>query len=110
MVLSAAERSDLVISKDNLEAADREVTELEKDMPHVFGATNREVEMTMAADLLDFLRSRGTLSRSQLYREGGFKIMSYDTFEKIMRSLIASNLVYQVDDGQIIKVTATNIQ
>jgi len=100
MVLAASRKNELTIGPDDLSLADKYVTELEIDMPHVFGQMNRETEMVMAADVLQFIRLKnGTdISKTNIYRQF-VKTMSYDTFERILRSLQNSGLVKQDQVG-----------
>ena len=63
MVLAAAQRDERVITQPDLERADKEITALEKDMPQVFGQMNQEKEMTIAADVLDYLRKNGKMRK-----------------------------------------------
>ena len=92
MVLSACESDSLMIETKHLERADEEITALEETMPQVYGKMNRETEMIMAADVLSFIKSKGSYDRMLLYREF-FKMMSYNTFSNILESLRNTGLV-----------------
>ncbi len=105
MVLAAAEGDELVITPQHLKTALEWVTSLEKDMPAVFGKMNRETEMVLAADVLDYVRQRGKIERTALYR-AFFDVMSYDTFEKITRSLINSGLTKSLNIGSVLYLEA----
>ena len=92
MVLAAAESNKLILEKRHLETAYKEVTSLEASMPQVYGKMNRETEMVMAADVLMFIRSKGRMTKTALYREF-FQTMSYHTFSNILESLMNTGLV-----------------
>lgn len=108
MVLAASTKNDLVITPKELIQADKEVTLLEDDMPHVFGQMNKETEMTMAADVLQYLRLKNghDVSKRALYRQF-VKVMSWDTYERILRSLINSGLVVQIQTESSFLLEAT---
>ena len=107
MVLAASHKNDLVITETELEQANICVTALEHDMPQVFGKMNREGEMVLAAEVLQYLRLKkdDNLSKTTLYHNF-IKTMSWDTFERIMRSLINSGLVVQGQVGNIPTIEA----
>ena len=94
------------ITKEHLIKADEEVTILEEEMAMIFSQMNKDEEMSLAADVLIFIRSSGKIKKNDLYREF-FKIMNYNTFERIMRSLTNSNLVQNIDTGMAIYIEAT---
>ncbi len=100
MVIAASTRNDLIITAEDLTFSEKKVTELELDMPQVFGQMNRETEMIMAADVLAFLRHKNgeDVTKMKVYHNF-VKIMSFDTFEKILRSLMASGMVAQSQAG-----------
>ena len=104
MVLSACESDSLMIEMRHLQRADKEITALEETMPQVYGKMNRETEMIMAADVLSFIKSKGSCDRMLLYREF-FKMMSYNTFSNILESLRNTGLVgLKTFKGEGIKV------
>lgn len=95
MILAAAESDNLIITEKNLREATEQITKIEQDMPIIFSQMNREGEMRLAADVLHYLRQKRKALKVETYRDF-FKIMTYDTFEKVIRSLIQSGLVNQV--------------
>ena len=98
MVLSAAESDDLIITREHLKLADKEVTVIESDMPRVFNRMNRETEMILAADVLEAVRKVRKVKKITLYSEF-FQTMSYDTFERIIKSLMQAGLAKQGQSG-----------
>ncbi len=93
MVLAASQRAELIIEKEDLIRASDKLTEMEKNLPLVFGQMNREQEVMIAADMLDLIRTTGRIQRHILYREHFFRTISFDTFEKVLRTLQASGLI-----------------
>lgn len=102
MILSASRSDELIIDESDLSRASAYLTEMEQTLPSVFGQMNRETEVTLAADVLDQLRTLDVTPRSELFRDHFFRTMSWDTFEKVLRSLIASQLVTQANEGGVI--------
>lgn len=104
MILSASRSDELVIDKSDLSRANDYLTEMEQTLPAVFGQMNREQEVVIAADVLDQIRTLSVIPRSELFRDYFFRTMSWDTFEKVLRSLIASQLVKQGNEGGVIVI------
>lgn len=98
MVLSASRRDDLIIDLSEIEEAYERVTALEYDMPKIYGVSNREAEMSLAADIFMKLSEKGKIGKQALYRQF-LHIMSYDTYERLLRSLINSGKVAQYQTG-----------
>ena len=92
MVLAAAESGERIIEIRHLKQAYEEITALEKNMPQVYGKMNRDAEMIMAADVLDFIRTKGECGKQFLYKEF-WHVMSYQTFSNILESLRNTGLV-----------------
>lgn len=105
MVLSASQRSDLIIDLPILQEAVKQVTALENDMPKIYGVTNREVEMSLAADVFMKLSETGKVSKMKLYREF-IHVIKWDTYESILRSLLNSGKIaqYQTGNTMMLKV------
>lgn len=89
MVISASQRSDLIITKENLIKAYEQVTILEHDMPKVYGSARREKSAVFAAEILEYMQTNGEIGKEELYRKY-FKVMSYETFKGIVESMTES--------------------
>lgn len=98
MILSISESNELIITRDHLKKAVEEVTILEDEMALIFSQMNKDAEMALASDILIVIRKTGKIQKSILYREF-MKIINYDTYERILRSLINSDLVKQEQIG-----------
>ncbi len=105
MVLSASRRDDLIIDLAELKEAHEQVTALETDMPKIYGISNREAEMSIAADIFMKLSEKGKVSKMKLYREF-IHVIKWDTYESVLRSLINSGKVaqYQTGNTMMLKV------
>jgi len=105
MVLAASRRNELVITKEDLIDATKELEVVEKDMQQVFGFMNREVEMVIAADVLDVVRKEKRIQKTALYRKF-MRSISSGTFNKILDSLISSAVVKQVSINGLMLIEA----
>lgn len=92
MVLSAAEKDDLIITKENLEAATQIVTSLEADMPRVFDNIGLQGQTKHTHDLRGIIKAYKKISKTQLLRIV-FQFMSGEEFEKSIQDLIRANYV-----------------
>jgi len=92
MVMSASERQDMIITARDLARANDKVTELEADMPHMFGQVGREKEVVLAAEVLSYIRNNGEMPRAQVYRNF-MRTVGWETFEKVLKSLSQGGLI-----------------
>lgn len=99
MVLSAAEKDEMVITKDNLEAAAEIVTALEKDMPEVFSLIGVQGNAKNANEVAMLLKSYGKLSQTQLYQLC-FKTMGYKDFCDAIVACQQSRIISSAQVGQ----------
>jgi hypothetical protein len=98
MVLSAARREDLQITKKELEDAAMILGTVESDIPKVFKSLSTSVEMEKASDILNVVRSRGKIRRTELYQMFFHKMSSKEFAESISSAVEAGYLV-QVQSG-----------
>lgn len=110
MVLAASCRDELVITERELKVAEKRLNDMEATLPRVFGQMNREQEMVVAAEVLDIVRSRNGMPRSELYRDNFLHSVTFDTFEKILRSLIASKVVRVTQEENEIYVRPVKVK
>lgn len=100
MVLAAAKRDELVITKDDLAIADIMVTELEADMPMVFSKIGRTEASFHADRFLAFLRRRADdVPWSEAYRYVHANFPSLREFEDVLQGLVRSGLVMMIQKG-----------
>jgi hypothetical protein len=109
MVFSVSHSDKLIITSKELQLALDELDEMEVDLPEVFGATNREREVALASDLLDYLIRKGKTDSRELYR-AHWKSMSGDTYDKVIKSLIQAGLVTQRQEGNNLVIVPLQIK
>ena len=91
--LSAAESDSKIVEKRHIQDAADVITELEKDMPKVYGMMAAEGDAVIADDIYNYMRINGEkIERTTLYRQF-WRVMSYDTFEKALNSLHQAGLI-----------------
>ena len=100
MCLSAAESDDKIVQKRHIEDATKVVTELEKDMPKVYGMIAAEGDAVVADDIYNHLLMNGKkIERTILYRHF-WRTISYTTFEKALISLHQAGLISPPTQGK----------
>lgn len=92
IVLSASEKDDLVITKDNLEAANEIVSALELDMPEVFSLIGVQGGAKHSRAVLDIVRREGVIGKSALFKLC-FHTMSYKEFDEALTACQSSKQV-----------------
>lgn len=104
MVLSAAQRDEMVILKEDLITADRIITSLEAAMPEVFNAVSDTRDVKCAAALVKLVRARKEFPKTEAWKTL-FRAMSYDEFERALRAAIAGGYIVEVSNGESIILT-----
>ena len=94
MVLSAAHSNELVINRDDLEAADEIITSLEHDMPKVFSQIGRTHEDRQTVDLVSYIRRVGKVERVELFRKT-FNSTNYKGFQIALENAVAAGHIQQ---------------
>lgn len=99
MVLSAAEKDELVITRDNLAAAVEIVTSLEADMPEVFSLIGVQGQAKNSTYVAMLVKSYGRISEKALFGLC-FKTMSWKDFTEAVIAGVNSGTMtkYQVGD------------
>ena len=105
IILAAAQRDTLIITKPDLQIADQIITSLEKDMPRVFDRIGTSKESQGQAQLVNMVQAVGQVPERELYRNL-FRFMGFDDYLKAKNSAIAAGLVEQVSDGQTLFIKA----
>lgn len=98
MVISAAQRDDLIISQADLETADIVVTSIEASMPLVFQDIGRTDAARGAQELVSLVRIHGKIDDQTLYQYL-FRTMSSKDYEAAVSSAIAAGFVARVQEG-----------
>jgi hypothetical protein len=96
MVISATSRDDMLITPQDLQEADRRLTALEADIPRVFASMNKEQIADFSGDFVRALmKCGGPIKREDFFRENFMNQWSYETFGKVIDSVVNSSLVVQ---------------
>lgn len=106
IILAAAKRDSLIITKDELIRAEKEMNIIEEQMPLVFGKMDKKKEMQLAADIIRFLQKNGESRLKDVYRQ--FFNIPWDEFLRIKVSLENSGLAEarQLNNETLIKATS----
>lgn len=80
MVLSAAYKNDLIITKQDLQEASLIITALEADMPQVFDLIGVQGQAKFSQEVMMIVKSHGKISQADLFRLC-FKTMSWQDFQ-----------------------------
>ncbi len=100
MILAAACHDKRVITAENLAVANAMVTDLESDMPMVFGKIGR-TDMSLQTDrFLTYVRKRGRVSYVEAYRFIHSYFPSSREFEDMLAGCIRSGQIAMVQEGQ----------
>lgn len=103
MVLSASQRDNLVIEKNDLEAASILADELEQYMPLVFKAIRTTPVMENAERIVDMVKSHKSLTRTALYRQF-FHIMPVREFNEALDSAVHAGILQIEQRGSTIYI------
>jgi len=99
MVLSAAEKDDLIITSENLSAAAEIVTSLEADMPEVFSLIGVGQYAKHSHMLVELVRSYGRLKEVEAFRLL-FKTMGHKEFVDAVTSGVQSRILLKLQDQE----------
>lgn len=101
MILAAAKRDELILTKDDLAIANIMVSELEEDMPMVFSKIGRSDASFHSERLLTFIRKRGKVAYAEAYRFVHANFPSLREFEDVLAGLLRSGqLSLTQENGQ----------
>ena len=92
MVLSAAQRDDLIITREDVETAMSLVNGLEVNMPRIYERMGGEAAARGQMELVSIVRQEKSIDESSLFKRL-FRIMSYDDFTKAANSAASAGLI-----------------
>lgn len=99
IVLAASRRDKLVITSDDLQDANRHVTELEKDMPLIFGLVGR-TDLSMQTDrFLGYVRKRNEVEYFEVYRYMHNYFPDAKQFELVLDGAVKARFVQIISMG-----------
>lgn len=103
MVIAASQREERVLIPEDLQTAEKWLTEIEKDMPFIYGQMNRQSEAAYALEMENFLMAKGKVKKSELAAMWVSKL-NIQTFQNCLMMLIESHTALQVQEGNEIYV------
>ena len=98
MVLSAAEKDELVVSQANLEAASEIVSSLEADMPEVFNLIGVQGAAKYSNELMSLVQAYGRITQTELFKLC-FRTMSYKDFQDALMACVAAHHIEATNEG-----------
>jgi hypothetical protein len=98
MVLSASQRSDLIITRQTLEASDSFVSSLERDMPLIYQRIGQTEITRGSSQILEIVNRAGSIERTDLYKRL-FRTMSFRDFEMALTGAIQAGHIIQTQSG-----------
>lgn len=99
MVLSAAEKDDLIITSENLSAASEIVKSLEADMPEVFSLIGVGAFAKHANTVVGLVKSYGQIKETDAFRLL-FKSMNHKEFTDAVNSGLQARIIFKLQQGQ----------
>jgi hypothetical protein len=93
MVLSAAQRDDMLITSSDLIRANSLVTRLEDDMPFVFSKIGQESDALHVGRMLSYLEKTGGASYQEAYRQVHTNFPQAKDFEEVLNGAVRAGLV-----------------
>lgn len=105
MVLAAAQRDELVITREDLELANTMVTDLEPDMAMVFSKIGKSEDSFYADRLINFVRRHGSVPYTEVYRFVYSQFPSLRDFEGVFAGCLKAGFITleQVDGVPTVK-------
>ena len=98
IVMAAAQRDELIITKDDLTVCHNLVTELEKSMIVVFDSIGTSETSRWSKDIIAYLRTFGEMDQHKLYR-AVMTSMTVKQFDDTCAALIKANMLRMVQRG-----------
>lgn len=98
IIMAAAERDELVITKEDLETSAAMITSLEEDMPKVFANIGRTDQSRQSQALISTIYSHGKITSEELYRHM-HKTMNVKEFEMAVMGARKAGLIGAKEEG-----------
>lgn len=99
MVIAASQRDRLVITSDDLQAANNRVTDLEKDMPLVFGLIGRSEISLQTERLIQYVHRRKSVEYNEAYRYVHDYFPEVKLFESIVEGAVRAGFLRLAANG-----------
>ena len=101
MILAAAQRDEMAITKADLQKAEELVSELEGDMPRVFTLIGRTNTSLHVDRVIDFIKRRGQVEYSAAYRYVHSHFPDIREFESVIRGAVQAGYLQMTQVGTI---------
>ena len=110
MVIAAAQRDELTLSREDLAAASLMVSDLEQDMPQVFAKIGKTEQSNSADRFIDFVRRRQVVPYAEAYRFVHSYFPDVKDFEGIVSGAIRAGFIAaeSTPNGLILKYAGLN--
>lgn len=92
MIMALAKHDELFIDKEDLELASKIITELEEDMPKVFGLIGRSGQAKLTDEVYRVIHQHGAIDKPMLFRELR-SLFGATEIEEGLKGCISSGLV-----------------
>lgn len=99
IVLAAAQRSELIITPEDLQQAAALVTDLERDMPKVFGLIGKSAAAKSAEEVVGLVSHYGVIDRHVIYRQL-YHILSSKEIDEGIKTAMEAKLIHMKVVGQ----------
>lgn len=104
MIVSAATRSDYMITLSDMEYADSMIKSIEQDAGFIFGFIGQTESAKYSNMVVNDVRKTGWIAKQELFRKYYFRKVSFKDFEIALNSAIASGYIKMMYDNGIIMV------
>src|SRR5205807_10298610 len=101
MIMSAARRDELLITKDDLGHAATMVTDLEQDMQKVFARIGRTEQSVQAERFVRFVCRNGIVSYADAYKYVHSAFPDIRSFDGVVRGAISAGFIEPVAIGNV---------
>lgn len=100
IILAASCRDELIITADDLAAANEMITDLENDMPEVFSKIGRNATSVQSERFIKFIQRRGSVSYAEAYQFVHLHFPKAHDFEEMLQGCIRAELIHLVADSK----------
>ena len=101
MILAAAQRDDLIITREDLIEADQILQTIEASMVRVFESVGVVDEAKHLAEVVAFVRAYGFITPHDLYYNNCHNIMMEKNFKAAVRHAVDGNLIEVITKGGV---------
>jgi hypothetical protein len=107
IILSAAQRGDLLITPDDLQVADKLVSALEPNLPSVFNRISDNRDAKYSAAVFAVIKTEHSLTKQMLWQKV-YHLMSNDQFEQALIGIIKAGYATLKQEGTDFRISLTS--